>query len=163
MARLAAVVCVVAFCQCSLAAERCQEISDVVAQAAAMKPALLEQLKKNPQKGTLSEPWRYFLLTLGSKLDSLRVSSGEQQYLFQTVAALQFSQKREVDFDIFREYFYLRCKRKERGQSTVPLASIPAASLIRCWDTVSSRPQFQACVEKLLAPPDARGNPKKDR
>lgn len=115
-----------------------------------MKPKLAEQLKQKPQKGTLGEPWRYLALVLGSDLEKLRVPPAEQQYLFQTVATLHFSSKAEVDFDIFREYFYLRCQHNERGQATVPLASIPAASLTHCWDNVSSRPQFQACMEKLL-------------
>lgn len=115
-----------------------------------MKPKLVEQLKKAPQKGTLGEPWRHFAFVLGSDLEKLRVPPNEQQYIFKTVATLHFASKAEVDFDIFREYFYLRCKRKERGLSTVPLASIPTASLTQCWNTVGSRPQFQACMEKLL-------------
>jgi hypothetical protein len=144
------VLLVLVFVYTAFAAERCQQISDVVAQAAAMKPKLLEQLKKDPQKGTLGEPWRWFAFTLGGDLDKLHVPQAEQQYIFKTVATLHFSSKAEVDFDIFREYFYHRCKRKERGLSTRPLASIPAASLTHCWDTVASRPQFQACMEKLL-------------
>ena len=138
------------FAPVAFAADRCQQISDVVGQAAAMKPKLLEQLKKDPQKGTLGEPWRWFALTLGSELEKLRVAEAEQQEIFKTVATLRLSNKAEVDFDIFREYFYLRCKRKERGLSTRPLASIPAKSLTQCWDTVGSRPEFQACIQKLL-------------
>jgi hypothetical protein len=139
-----------AFAHAAFAADRCQQISDVVAQAAAMKPKLLEQLKKDPQKGTLGEPWRWFAFTLGSELDKLRVPEAEQQEIFKTVATLRFSNKAEVDFDIFREYFYLRCKRKGRALSTRPLASIPSKSLTQCWDSVGSRPEFQACMEKLL-------------
>jgi hypothetical protein len=157
MSHIILLICIVAFAHCALAADRCQQISDVVAQAAAMKSTLVEQLKKHPQQGTLGEPWRYFALVHGSDLDKLRVPPDEQRYIFQTVATLHFSSKPEVDFDIFREYFYLRCKRQERGLSTVPLASIPAASLSRCWETVGSRPQFQACMETLLgAAQDAR-------
>ena len=145
-----ALALIFAFAHVTAAAERCQEISDVVGQAAAMKPKLLEQLKKDPQKGALGEPWRWFALTLGGELEKLRVAEAEQQEIFKTVATLRFSNKAEVDFDIFREYFYLRCKRKERGLSTRPLASIPAKPLTQCWDAVASRPEFQACVEKLL-------------
>lgn len=152
---------IAAIAHSAFGADRCQQISDVVAQAAAMKPKLLEQMKKDPQKGTLGEPWRWFAFTLGRELDKLRVPQDEQHYIFKTVATLHFSNKAEVDFDILREYFYLRCQRKERGGSAVPLASIPAKSLTHCWDTVSSRPEFQACVEKLLASLDA--NPKKGR
>lgn len=161
----ASFISIIACSHCVLAADRCQEISDVVAQAAAMKPAVLEQLRKNPLPGTLGEPWRHLWLTLGNKLDSLRVPTVEQQQIFQTVAALHYSKKREVDFDIFREYFYLRCKRKERGLATAPLSLIPGASLTHCWDNVASRPQFQACVEKLLGSPDAgrEEKPKKRR
>jgi hypothetical protein len=148
--RLIVVVCIAAFAHCASAADRCQQISDIVAQAAAMKPKVVEQLKKDPQKGTLGEPWRYLVFVLGGDLEKLRVPPNEQQYILKTVATLHFSSKAEVDFDIFREYFYLRCKRKERGLSAVPLASIPAASLTQCWDTVGSRSQFQACMEKLL-------------
>ena len=146
-----AVAFIFALARVTFAADRCHEISDVVGQAAAMKPKLLEQLKKDPQKGTLGEPWRWFALTLGSELEKLRVAEAEQQEIFKTVAALRFSNKAEVDFDIFREYFYLRCKRKERGLSTPRLASIPAKSLTQCWDGVGSRPEFQACMEKLLS------------
>ena len=148
--QLIAAVCVCAFAPCTLAADRCQQISDIVAQAAVMKPKLLEQLKKDPQKGTLGEPWRYFAFVLGDDLAKLRVPEDEQQYIFKSVAALHYSKKAEVDFDILREYFYLRCKRKERGLSTVPIASVPGKSLTQCWDTVGSRPEFQACMEELL-------------
>ena len=65
-----------AFEHVTFAADRCQQISDVVAQAAAMKPKLLEQLKKDPQKGTLGEPWRWFALTLSSDFEKLRVPGG---------------------------------------------------------------------------------------
>jgi hypothetical protein len=132
------------------AADRCKQISDVVGQAAAMKPKLVEQLKKDPQKGTLGEPWRWFAFTLGGDLDKLHVPQDEQRYIFTTVANLHFSSKPVVDFTIFHEYFYSRCKRKERGLTTLPLASIPAASLTRCMDTAKSEGQFQQCMEKLL-------------
>jgi hypothetical protein len=83
-------------------------------------------------------------------LDALRVPETEQEYMFKTIGTLSFSKKLEVDVDIFRDYFYLRCRRKERGLSSVPLASIPAPSLTRCWDTVKNRAEFQACEEKLM-------------
>lgn len=117
-----------------------------------MKPKLAEQLKNDPQKGTLAEPWRWFAFTLGGDLEKLHVSQEEQQYIFKTVATLHFASKPVVDFTISRGYVYLRCKRKERGLSTAPLASIPAASLTHCYETVSSETQFQACVEKLIQP-----------
>ena len=148
--RVLALACMAAFAQSAFGTDRCQQISDIVAQAAAMKPKLLEQLKKEPQKGTMGEPWRWFAFTFGPELNKLKMPADQQQEIFKAVATLHFSSKAEVDFDIFREYFYLRCKRKERGLSTVPLASIPAKSLTQCWDTVSSRPQFQTCLEKLL-------------
>ena len=107
-----------------------------------MKPKLVEQLKKDPQKGTLGEPWRWLAFTLGGDFEKLHVSQEEQQYIFKTVATLHFSSKPVVDFTIFRGYFYVRCKRKERGLSTVPLASIPAASLTRCHDTVTPKRSF---------------------
>jgi hypothetical protein len=148
--RLIALSFVAALAQSAFAADRCQQILDVVAQAAAMKPKLVEQLKKDPQKGTMGEPWRWFAFTLGSDLDKLHVPPDEQQYIFKTVASLHFSSKPVVDFAIFHEYFYLRCKRKERGLSTVPLASIPAASLTHCMDLAKTEAQFQQCMEKLL-------------
>ncbi len=149
----------------ALAADKCQAISDVVGQAAIAKPAIVATLKKKPEKGTLGEPWRYLWFIHGKNLDALGVPSDEQQSIFKTIVALNYSNNIEVNFDIFREYYYLRCKRKERGLSTVPLASIPAKSLTHCWDTVGSRPQFQACMEKLLGESDARGEnkPKKGR
>ena len=147
---LIAILCVAILAHTAQAADRCQQIADVVAKAAIVKPKLLEQLKNNPQKGTLGEPWRNLAFVFADELEKLRVPAEEQRYIFQTVATLHFSSKTEVDYDIFRDYFYLRCKRKDRGLSTAPLASIRAASLTRCWDSVGSRPQFQACMEKLL-------------
>jgi hypothetical protein len=160
MARLPLILAFVAFAHSSLAAERCQAISDIVRNAVLAKPAVLAQLKKNPQKGNLGEPWRYLWLTYGKDLDALRIPSDEQQYIFKTIAALSFSKKLEIDADIFGEYFYLRCTRKEHGLATMALASIPAASLTHCWDTVGSRPQFQACMEKLLGSSDTQGGDK---
>lgn len=147
---LITLICVAAFAHSAVAADRCKQISDVVDQAAAMKPKLLEQLKKDPQKGTLGEPWRWFALTLSGDLEKLKVPEDEQHYIFKTVATLRFSSKPEVDFAIFHEYFYLRCKRKQRGLPTPPLASIPAASLTHCMDTAKSEAQFQECMEKLF-------------
>ena len=144
------VIAVLAIARTAFAADRCQQISDVVAEAAIVKPKLLEQLKNNPQKGTLGEPWRNLAFIFAEHLDKLGVSQNEQRHIFQAVTNLYFSSNPEVDYDILRDYFYLRCKRKERGLSTRPLASIPAGSLRHCWDTVASRPQFQACMEKLL-------------
>src|SRR5207248_7330925 len=95
---LAVIVYIAAFARYAVAADRCQQISDIVARAAAMKPKLAEQLKKDPQKGTLGEPWRYFAFVLGSDLEKFRVPPDEQQYIFKTVATLHFSNKAEVDF-----------------------------------------------------------------
>ena len=158
--RVITVICIIAFAQSALAAERCQEISDIVAAAVMAKPRIIAQLQKKPEKGTLGEPWRYLWFAFTSQLDALRVPSDDQQYMFKTIGTLSFSKKLEVDVDIFRDYFYLRCKRKERGLSTVPLTSIPTASLTHCWDIVGSRPQFQACMEKVLGGSDTRGGDK---
>ena len=135
-----------------LAAEPCQEVSDIVAAAVVSKPKMSETLKKNPQKGTLGEAWRYSWFASTADLDKLRVPTAEQECMFRTIFALRFSKKMEVDMDILRDYFYLRCKRKARGLSSTPLESIPKAALVRCWDTVANRTQFQACEEKLMEP-----------
>ena len=134
------------------AAEKCQEISDIAGQASIGKPAVVTQLQKNPQKGTLGEAWRHLWFVHYRKLQTMGIPEKEQQDIFKTIVALNFSKNPEVNYDIFRDYFYLRCKRKERGLSSVPLASIPAASLTHCWDTVTNRAQFQACEEKLMEP-----------
>jgi hypothetical protein len=133
-------------------ADKCQAISDIAGQATIAKPAIVATLKKKPEKGTLGEPWRYLWFIHGKDLDALGVSSEEQQSIFKTIGALNFSKNPEVNYDIFRDYFYLRCKRKERGLSSVPLESIPASSLTHCWDTVANRAQFQACAEKFIEP-----------
>jgi hypothetical protein len=154
---LLTLLCSVAAVDSLIAEDKCQALSDIAGQAAIAKPATLAVLKKNPQKGTLGEPWRHLWFVHYQELKALGIPETEQQDLFKTIVALNFSKNPEVNYDIFREYYYLRCKRKERGLSTVPLASIPGASLTQCWDTVSSRPQFQACMEKLLGSSDARG------
>lgn len=148
--RMLSLFCILAPALSALAAERCQEISDIVAAAVVSKPKMVEVLRKNPQKGTLGEPWRYLWFVNTQQLDALRVPTAEQEYMFRTIGKLSFSKKLEVDMDIFRDYFYLRCKRKERGLFSVPLESIPASSLTHCWDTVANRAQFQACEEKLM-------------
>ena len=147
---VAPLLCLLASSLSLVAAERCQEISDVVAASVVAKPKMIEVMKKNPQKGTLGEAWRLDWFTSSQRLDKLRVPTAEQEYMFRTIYALSFSKNLEVDMDIFRDYFYLRCKRRERGLSSVPLESIPKASLVRCWDTVANRAQFQACEEKLM-------------
>lgn len=147
---ITSLLCVLASTLSAPAAERCQDVSDLVAAAVMSKPKIADVLKKNPQKGTLGEPWRYLWFVNKERLDALRVSEPEQEYMFKTIGTLSFSKKLEVEVDIFRDYFYLRCHRKERGLSSVPLASIPAASLTRCWDTVANRTEFQACEEKLM-------------
>ena len=146
----AALFCVLASALSLTAAERCQEVSDIVAASVVAKPKMIEVLRKNPQKGTLGEAWRYDWFASGQQLDKLRVPTAEQEYMFRTIYALSFSKKLEVDMDIFRDYFYLRCKRRERGLTSIPLESIPKASLVHCWDTVANRAQFQACEEKLM-------------
>lgn len=123
----------------------------MVAASVVAKPKMIEVLRKNPQKGTLGDPWRYDWFANTQQLDKLRIPTAEQEYMFRTIYALSFSKKLEVDMDIFRDYFYLRCKRKERGLPSIPLESIPKASLVHCWDTVANRAQFQACEEKLMA------------
>ncbi len=149
---VASLLCLLASALSLLAAERCQEISDIVAASVVSKPKMIEVLRKNPQKGTLGEAWRLDWFASTQQLDKLRVPTAEQEYMFRTIYALSFSNNLEIDMDIFRDYFYLRCKRKERGLSSRPLASIPAASLVHCWRTVSNRAQFQQCEEKLMEP-----------
>jgi hypothetical protein len=141
---------IIALAHSATAADRCTQIADVVKRAAAMKPKLLEQLKKNPQKDTLGDPWRWLALAFGGDLEELHVPQDEQQYIFKTVANLNFSRKPLVDFVIFHEYFYLRCKRKERRLPTPPLGSLPAASLTHCMDIAKTEVQFQECMEKLF-------------
>src|ERR1700748_348369 len=149
-AHIVTVLSIVGLAGSALAAERCQEISDLVAGAVMVKPKIAEVLRKDPQKGTLGEPWRYLWFTNKERLDALRVPEAEQEYMFRMIGRLAFSSKLEVDVDILRDYFYLRCKRKERGVSSAPLESIPKTSLVHCWDTVANRVQFQACEEKLM-------------
>jgi hypothetical protein len=148
--RIFSLFCLIASALSLLAAERCQEISDIVAASVVAKPKMIEVLRKNPQKGTLGEAWRLDWFASAQQLDKLRVPTAEQEYMFRTIYSLSFSKNLEVDMDIFRDYFYLRCKRKERGLSSIPLESIPKASLVHCWDTVANRTQFQACQEKLM-------------
>jgi hypothetical protein len=118
----ASLVCFLASALSLLAAESCQEISDIVAASVVSKPKMIEVLRKNPQKGTLGEAWRYDWFVNTQKLDQLRVPTAEQEYMFRTIYKLSFSKKLEVDMDILRDYFYLRCKRKERGLSSIPLS-----------------------------------------
>ena len=148
--RFASLYCFFASAVSLLAAERCQEVSDIVAASVVSKPKMIEVLRKNPQKGTLGEAWRYDWFVNTQQLDKLRVPTAEQEYMFRTIYKLSFSKNLEVDMDIFRDYFYLRCKRKERGLSSIPLESIPKVSLVHCWDSVANRTQFQACEEKLM-------------
>ncbi len=148
--RFASAFCLLASASSLPAAERCQEISDIVAASVVAKPKMIEVLRKSPQKGTLGDAWRLDWFTSSQQLDKLRVPTAEQEYMFRTIYALSFSKNLEVDMDIFRDYFYLRCKRRERGLSSVPLESIPKGSLVHCWDTVANRAQFQACEEKLM-------------
>jgi hypothetical protein len=151
MTRLISILlCSIAAVNSLFAAERCQELSDIAGQASITKPAVVAELQKNPQKGTLGEAWRHLWFVHLKKLEALGVPEKEQQDIFKTIVALNFSKNPEVNYDIFRDYFYLRCKRKERGLSSVPLASIPATSLTHCWDTVKNRTEFQACEEKLM-------------
>ena len=161
--RFLTLLCWLAAADSLAAADRCQAISDIAGQSAIAKPAVVAELRKNPQKGTLGEPWRHLWFVHYKDLKALGIPETEQQEMFKTIVALNFSKNPEVNYDIFRDYFFLRCKRKERGQSTVPLASIPAALLTQCWDTVSARPQFQACMEKLLGASDAPGDAKRKR
>ena len=147
---ITSLLCILASTLSAQAAERCEDISILVAAAVMSKPKVSDVLKKNPQKGTLGEPWLYLWFAYKGQLDALRVPETEQEYMFKTIGTLSFSKKLEVDVDIFRDYFYLRCRRKERGLSSAPLASIPTASLTRCWDTVANRKEFQACEEKLM-------------
>src|SRR5215212_2507664 len=122
---LVSLLCILAFTLSARAAERCEDISIVVAAAVMSKPKIADVLKKDPQKGTLGEPWRYLWFAYKSQLDALRVPETEQESMFKTIGTLSFSKKLEVDVDIFRDYFYLRCRRKERELSSIPLASIP--------------------------------------
>jgi hypothetical protein len=147
---ITSVLCILVSTLSASAAERCEDISIVVAAAVMSKPKIADVLKKNPQKGTLGEPWRYLWFAYKEQLDKLRVPESEQEYMFKTIGTVSFSKKLEVDVDILRDYFYLRCRRKERGLSSTPLASIPAASLTHCWDAVKNRTEFQACEEKLM-------------
>lgn len=148
--RFVPLFCFLASALSLLAADRCQEISDIVAASVVSKPKMIEVLRKNPQKGTVGEAWRYDWFVNTQQLDKLRVPTAEQEYMFRTIYKLSFSKKLEVDMDILRDYFYLRCKRKERGLSSIPLESIPKTALVHCWDTVANRTQFQACEEKLM-------------
>ena len=84
-------------------ADRCQGISDIAGQAAIAKPAIGATLKKKPEKGTLGEPWRYLSFIYAKDLDALGVSSEEQQSIFKTIVALNFSKNPEVNYDIFRD------------------------------------------------------------
>ncbi|MEY2536273.1 MAG: hypothetical protein QOG67_13 [Verrucomicrobiota bacterium] len=124
-----AVLCSIAVVNPLEATDKCQELSDIVGGAAFAKPAMVTALKKNPAKGPLGEAWRMLHYLDSSQLDTLGVPSQRQEYIYKTIVALNVSKNPEVNYDIFREYFYLECKRKERGLSSVPLSAIPAPSL----------------------------------
>src|SRR5438105_8785168 len=104
-AQIVTLLSVLGFAASALAAERCQEISDLVVGAVMVKPKIAEVLRKNPQKGTLGEPWRYLWFINKERLDALRVPEAEQEYMFRMIGRLTFSSKLEIDVDIFRDYF----------------------------------------------------------
>jgi hypothetical protein len=97
ISRIASLFCVLASTVSTLAAERCQDISDLVAVAVMSKPKIADVLRKNPQKGTLGVPWRYLWFVNKERLDTLRVPEAEQEYMFKTIGTLSFSKKLEVE------------------------------------------------------------------
>jgi len=136
----------------ALAADKCQKIADVVFEEVASRAVVLDNLKKDPKEGPLGEPWRYLAFMFTDEMDKLKVPIEKQHEIARSVAGLTFSDNPEIETDIFTEYYYLTCKRETQGESSTPLASIDPKSLLSCWDSASSRADFQGCVGKLLIP-----------
>ena len=134
----------------AVSAERCQAISDAVLKVAAGKPSVVASLKEKPQSGPMGEAWRYLKLIFASDFTELKVPEKDQDLIFKTIADLNYSDNPEVNADIFREYYFLSCKRAERQLATADLRSISAQALVGCWDTVSSRSEFLSCYEPLM-------------
>ena len=137
---------------CASASDKCQKLADVVFEEVAVKPIVISTLKKEPKEGPLGEPWRNVAFLYAEKLDKLKVAVEKQHDIAKVVIGLTFSDNPEIESNIFTEYFYLTCKREEKGEASMPLTALAPDSLLACWNSASSRTEFQGCLGKLLIP-----------
>jgi hypothetical protein len=129
-----------------IAASKCQKLINVVYTEAAEKNRILSDARQN----ALSEPWLLLVQVYEKELNKLKVPAEKQVEIAKSILTLNYSKSSSVEADIFAEYYFQACELENEKSAFVPLADIPAQSIIACWNNGSNSSEFQKCFSELI-------------
>lgn len=130
-------------------ANSCMNEANQFMELVAVKWGVNFNLEKNPGQYK-EEKWRY-IHSLGEEFFKKgKISEENSVEISKVLASNNFSENPEVEVNIFEDYWYLSCKAAKKGIVPNPLSEISKDSLLGCWNTASSRKEFQKCLTPLV-------------
>lgn len=115
----------------------------------AVKWGVNSNIEKSPDQYK-EEKWQY-IHSLGQEFFKKgKISEESSIEISKLLADNNFSENPEVEVNIFEDYWYLSCRASKKGLGSNPLSEISKDALLECWNTVSSRKEFQRCLTPIV-------------
>lgn len=127
----------------------CMKEADQFMELVAVKFGVNSNLEKNPEQYK-EEKWSYIHALGKEYFKKGKINKENAIEISKLLAKNNFSENPEVEVNIFEDYWYLSCNASKKGVESNPLSGISKEALLECWNTVSSRKEFQECLTPLV-------------
>lgn len=130
-------------------ADSCMKEANQFLELVGVKWGVNSTIEGNPEKYN-EEKWEY-IHSLGKEFFKKgKINEEKSVEISKLLASNSFSENPEVEVNIFEDYWYLSCSASKNGKESNSLADISKDSLLECWNTASSRKEFQKCLSPLV-------------
>lgn len=130
-------------------ADSCMKEANQFLELVAVKSAVSSNIENSPDQFK-EENWQYIhalgkdLFKKGKFTEEAAVTASK------LLASNDFSDNPEVEVNIFEDYWLLSCRGKKKNIELNALPDISKDSLLECWNSASSRKEFQKCLTPLI-------------
>lgn len=144
-------ICVLLFLMSSTVyADSCMNESKQFFDLVAVKWGVNSSIEKSPNDYK-KEKWEYILSLGNEAFKKGKFDKKTSIAVSKVIAENNFSDNPEVEVNIFEDYWLLSCRRTKIGKESKELSKIPKERLLACWNSASSRKDFQNCIDPLLS------------
>lgn len=130
-------------------ADPCMREANQFLELVGVKWGVNSNIEKSPEQYK-EEKWEYIHSLGKDYFKKGKINSENAIEISKLLANNNFSENPEVEVNIFEDYWYLSCKYSKKGIESNLLSEISKDALLECWNTVSSRKEFQKCLTPLV-------------
>ena len=131
-------------------ADSCMKEANNFIELVGVKWGVNSSIEKSPDQYK-EEKWQY-IHSIGKEIFKKGKFSEENAIeVSKLLANNDFSENAEVEVNIFEDYWLLSCREIKKGFKPKLLSDIQKDSLLKCWNSASSRAEFQKCINPLVS------------